>query len=480
MTKTASTSVPLRTRLYVWSVIFEPLFFFVLFGEAAIGVTGSLSRLLQMLTCLVVVGRLGLTILPKCRQGPWTVPDPRRPLYRNFALMFLLAVAAGFIGFASGAYEVPSAYQGFVGRSSFSSLLNSATVRPVFEYVAVVYYFGYFAVLARYLLTTTADVDYALIRFKGMFVISLVVGAIDLAFSMPLFPLQRVYLVPRHLSDWSPVGPQFHGLAGEPRQAFVYLFLGLAILHLSAFREGRRLSRWWLAIVVIAAALTQSMTGLVAIVMFLGLYALAAIPELSLVRLFRLAAGFALVAVVTYGVAINSKRTMDYFHAASDLWHVLETNQELSYLMSKSNSDIYPLYDLTVKARAGEWLPVVAGSGLGSASAVANRYYRVTSELNNPHSQLARSLYETGLLGTFLYVMVFLGPVRWMVKGLSRRIQREFMMLTLLVVACSLADRSAAPFVYLGWVAAVFRVNRRDQGVILSPGVSPSSVASGS
>ena len=444
--------VAFHLRLYVWSAIFEPLFYFVLFEDSVLGITGNLSRLLQLATVIL----LGLRLVNP-RASRWVIPAWHRPLYRYFTVMFVLAIVAGLIGAIRGAYELPPATHSLIERTSLSAWLLSASVRPFFEYVTALYYFVYFVVLPRYLLSKPADLDYALLWFKRTFILVVAIGLVDFAIA---FALGSNSLIPRHLADGAKVETRFHGLAGEPRQAFVYLFLGLAMVHLYAFRQGVKLSRWWVAVVALAAMLSQSATGVVAVAIFIGLFGAYSLRGLGPGRLVRLGAGLIVVFGLAYATVVNSPRTMDYFRSASDLWYILETDQELPYLMSKSNSDIYPMYDLTIKARAGDLLPVMIGSGFGSASAVANRYYRESAELNNPHSQLARSLYETGLLGTFLYVTMFVAPIRAMTRPVSRSLRRDFLMFVLLLVACSLADRSSAPFSYLGMAAATFRIAR--------------------
>lgn len=451
--------VPFHTRLYVWSVILEPLFFFVIFDESVLGITGNLSRLLQMATLVLLVIRLALFAMSE--DGYVTLPNVWRPLYRNYALMMGLAALAGLIGYARGAYDIPTEYSLAVGRSALSSALNSTTVRPILEYMAALYYFVYFVVIAHYLLVTRADVDYALSRMRRMFLVTFVIGAVDVALALAGFNLGRS-LLPRHLGDSGIVEARFHGLAGEPRQAFVYIVLFLAIVHLMAFRAGRPIRRSWVLALVAAGLLTQSMTGVLGVAMFLGLYALYALSGLSPRQIIRWSAVAGIVGVVGYLAIVQSPRLTAYAREASNLWTILETSQELPYLMSKSNSDIYPMYDLTVKARAGDWLPVVIGSGMGAASATTNRYYRDWAELNNPHSQLARSLYETGLVGTLLYVMAFVRPVREYTRGTSPKQQRGFMVILLLLIGCAFADRSSAPFIYLGLLAAVFETARRE------------------
>ena len=469
--------VPFYKRLYIWSVIFEPLLLFVLFEASSVGITGNVSRLLQALTCSVLLWRLIKRLLGSRTTLP--VPNLAHPAYRYYVAMFVLAVVAGVIGYARGAFELPEVYGSNGDVSALSTALNSAVVRPIFEYVTAAYYFTYFVVLPRYLITTEADVNYALSRFRGMFIISFVLGVIDAAASAV-----GIRLIPRHLADWSIVGEgRFHGLAGEPRQAFVYLFLGLAMFHLASVWENRRLNRRWFPLIIAAAVMTKSTTGIVGVALFGIIYSVYALREISLARLVQLVGGFAVVCGISYAAVVKTPRVLDYFRAASGLWYILEHDIELPYLMSKSNSDIYPMYDLTVKARADDWLPIVIGSGFGSASAVSNRYSRDGTALNNPHSQLARSLYETGIVGTVLYVIAFIAPVVWATRRMPRAIKRQFIMLSTLLVACSLADRSAAPFIYLGIFVSAMRLMRaRQAGLDLGParvhGASPAMQAS--
>ncbi len=445
-------AVPLHKRLYVWSVIFEPLLFFVLFEEAVVGITGNLSRILQFIVIAHLLARL-LVMFAAPRAVALEFPRIPRELYLYFSLYFLLAVLGGVNGYISGAYSLDGAYNPPNVQSSFAAALNSPVVRPLFEYIVALYYFTYFVIVSQYLLTTHVDIQYALSRFKAMFIVSFVVGLADSTLSA-----FGIFLVRRHLSDSVRVDPtRFHGLAGEPRQAFVYLFLGLALFHLDARVKSRSVSRLAVVAIVLAALLTQSASGLVGIAFFVGLYGLYAMWTLSIRRLVQ-AAIVCTLSVALVCVAVNSSRRVRmYSRSASGLWQVLENGEDLPEQMSKANSDIYPLYDLTRKFRKLDLVPVMIGSGFGSASAVTNRYYR-TGAMTNPHSQLARSLYESGILGTFVFVMSFVHPVRSSIRHLAKNRQREFMLMTLLLLGCFFAHRSSAPFIYLGLFAAVFRV----------------------
>ncbi len=297
-------------------------------------------------------------------------------------------------------------------QSHFANLLNSPTLRPPFEYLIAIYYFIYFAVLPRYMLKTEGAVLYFFSVFKKMFIISLVVGVVDL--SLAFVGIYPVPLVPRHIADWVLVGFRFHGLAGEPRDAFVYLFLGLAVFCLEAHIKRQPLSKFWTVAVISAALFTQSGSGLVGIGVFLVLFNVYNLTHTMNVRHFLLLlAILTLTPTLMYVAFCSSERLLQYLKSASNLWNLLESGNELPYLMYVQSPNIYPLYDLTVKARELNILPIIFGSGFGSASAISNYYDpRAIGELNNPNSQLVRSLFESGIIGTFFLIRSFLSPVK--------------------------------------------------------------------
>lgn len=465
------------SRLYVWSVVLEPLAFFVLFDRRFSGVTGNVSRLLQA----IVVGGLALSASARLlgdERSPYRLPNLRHHLYRYYALYLGFAVVAGLVGWLRGAYALPGGFESDVPETAVSRMLNSAAIRPLFEYVIAVYYFAYFAVFPQYLLRTPKQVDYFFRVFRRMFVLSFVVGVVDLAGSALNRPL-----LPRHIADWGDwrtVGVRFHGLAGEPRQAFVYLVCGLAVLYVGSVLRGRRLPRAWVLAIFAAVAATQSASGMLGIVCFLGLLTLHGMSRLSPAAIVRTLILAVIVGALLWSAAVNSERIMQYVESASGIWHVLESGGELPPLMAVQYNDIYPLYDLTVKARDLDLVPVLIGSGLGSSS-LANSRLEGTREFANPNSQFVRIVYESGLVGLFLFVMAFVHPVSHLTRHAAPRLRRNVMIFMLLAVGVCLGVRNSMVFVLLGSIIAAVRTHGhcfvRPAGSG-QPGTSPSGLPS--
>jgi len=443
------SKIPLISKVYVWSVVFEPLLFFIMWDQWTAGIGGNISRILQGLVIISLI--LKYFIKPSGLR----IINFANPLYRNYGIYLGIAIFAGLVGGLSGAYQVSVPYS-TSEQSYFASLLNSPAFRPVFEYIIAIYYFIYFVVLPRYMLKTESAVFYFFRVFKTMFIISLVVGMVNLAFA-----ISGIRLVPRHIADWAYggvyAGGRFHGLAGEPRDAFVYLFLGIAVINLEAYVKGQSLSKFWIVTVISAAVLTQSASGLIGIAVFCVLLGTYGLNYAMNVRTFPLLlAILILTPVLIYGSIISSERFLQYLKSTSDLWYLLESGGELPYLMLQQSTNIYPLYDLTVKARELNILPIIIGSGFGSSSAISNHYAPFAGQMLNPNSQLVRSLFESGVVGTFFLIMSFFYPVKQLTKYIIIKDRFIFITLTLLLIGCFMGHRNAAPFIYLGTFLAAF------------------------
>lgn len=438
------------SRLYIWSIVFQPLLFFILFQRELFGVPGNLSRILQILVIIGLILRF-LARFIDSKSHEVRIANFTSPLYINFLAYFVLLIFAGLIGLVSGAYDLPAAYQQGEALSGFSSMLNSAEVRPLFEYVIAAYYFIYFSILPKYILKTEKDIIRFFTFFKALFIISFVIGVVDFAFAA-----FNVDLISRQIMDGVNVGMRYHGLAGEPRQAVGYLALGLAIFHLQAFFEGKKLSRWWMAAIITAILLTQSSSAMLGIIAFLGLYIIFNLGNFRKFLIICLASP--LVIFLLYVIIINSDRINLYVESTHDLWSILESGGELPYLMKIQLDSIYPLYDLTVKFRDFDFLPIFIGSGLGSASVVNNVYVDTIFGTSNPNSQFVRILYESGLIGMLFFILAFIYPVKYLSKGINDKTQHQFIIYTLLLVGCMFGVRSVVAYIYLGIFIAAFNV----------------------
>lgn len=437
----------LVNRVYVWSVVFESLLFFIIGSQFATGFNITVGKLLQI---LVIV----LLVLNRIAYGrDIRIVNPRSPAYRYFAAFFALAMFSGVIGAFSGAYTLNVGYGSEHASTTIARFIRGASTRPFIEYAILAYYFVYFTVLPRYLLRSEHGQAYFFRAFRIAFTACLAIGFFDLV-------LQALGAagIPRDMSEGRQVGFRFHGLAGEPRDAFVYLMFGLAILNLHAYwRHRATVSRTWIAVVVLAAILTQSASGIIGLLIAGLLVVGASVKELSVRHVLWLGGTIVLIFAVVVISVQSSPRLQTYIAAGSVLFGALESGIAPPPAIAPQMVNIYPVWDLYTKVSHGTVGPLFIGSGLGSASVVNNNLGGSANELQNPHSQVIRLLYECGIVGTLLFVLAFIYPVRFVTSSLSAKVRRRFLIFTCLLIGLFLAHRSTTPFIYLGIFLVVMR-----------------------
>jgi hypothetical protein len=444
--KQITNDITFICKLYMLSTILEPLLLFVIFERETSGIGGNISRFFQgiVVVYLIITFFKGKINLNKINFGSGVLI--------NYWLYIILAVFSGLYGFAVGAYDLPITYDNNTDISFFSSIINNHYIRPLVEYFVNIYYFVYYVIIFQYFIYNLNIVKYYIKMFKRIFIISYVLGMLDIG-SLYLF---GVDVIPRHIADGVHVGLRFHGLAGEPRDAFVYLFLGLAILYLNSFINNELLSKYWIFAVILAALLTQSASGLIGILIFIFLYSIYVIISLKIfvkIQQFMILIGVGVGCV--YLMIENSERIIIYLDGLMNLWHFLSSNAILPYGMLEQKDNIYPIYDMYLKIYNLNLVPMFIGNGFGTASIINNIYSPGEYILLNPHSQLIRIIYEGGIMGLIFYILTFTYPVKFYSKYIPKVNKSQFIIVILLLLSCTLAHRSSANFIFLGLFISV-------------------------
>ena len=75
--------------------------------------------------------------------------------------------------------------------------------------------------------------------------------------------------------------------------------------------------------------------------------------------------------------------------------------------------------------------------------------------LENPHAGIIRSIYETGVIGTLLFIAAFLTPIKKMY--INNNINSKLIIFMLLMLGMYFAHRSAVPYIFLGTVLVVLK-----------------------
>ncbi|MHA8098001.1 hypothetical protein VR479_01740 [Aquirufa aurantiipilula] len=368
---------------------------------------------------------------------------------------------SAFVGIFTDGYtfRYMSNYNSDFATSEVARFLRSEFIRPILEYIIYLYYFIYFVIMPYYLIKTEQALFYFFKMFRRMFLIGLVLGLLDLLTSLVGFQflgrdmLEKVY-----------VGFRFHGLAGEPRDAFVYLFFAYCLFNLeSIYKSGEFLNKKYTLSIIGLMLLTQSASGLLGVliggILILGLV-------FSQVSIKQLIYGFFMavlvIAFVVVGV-MSSDRILAYIEVTSLVYEALENEVPPPLIFYGQMNNIYPMWDMYVKAKNFNFFPLLFGSGFGSASVANNNWgsFIWMSELINPHSQVVRVLYETGIIGLVMYIVTFFKQVKIQTSMLSDSKQKFFMYTMLLLIGMSLAHRSTTIFIYTGILIMTMTMYRK-------------------
>jgi len=439
-------------KLYAWSIVLEPMIFFTVCHQRLSGVGLNISRMMQIAILLFFI-RLAISGKINLRISSFI-----KSRYSLFVLYFCLAVMSGIIGLLMGVYSLDAVIN-LPHNSFFSGIIRSSYFRPFFEYVILAYYIGYFAILPSIILKKEEDIKYLFKAFFLIFNLSLVIGLID-CFLVWQF---HITITGRHLHEWytEPGGPlwvglRFHGLFGEPRDAFVLLGLGAAFYYLKAIVFDEPQYKWYYVLLLICAVLTKSTSGIMGVIIFIMLYSVIICIDFRLSRFIKALILFGVMGVVFYVGIVTSVRLGMYMNFFSGGIMAAYYESDVPTVIYGQMVNIYPIFWIIDNLLQLNPIPLLLGEGLGSSVFVSG-YYGMEG-LSNPHAGIIRVIAGTGIIGCFLYISAFYIPVKRMTKKLPYKIRENIILFMILVLSLTLGHRSAAGFIFIGVLFAVFNI----------------------
>ena len=230
-----------------------------------------------------------------------------------------------------------------------------------------------------------------------------VIGWIDFFLDL----IFKIEWVPRHLSDMVHVGPRFHSFGGEPRDAFIIVFSVLSYSLLSSLFKynNDKINISIILLCTITVIATQSMSCILSIILWIII-----LPYFTGIKFIQQnKVGIFLLILIT-GLFISAslfffERMNLYFFEIINLFETNDVDDEyilMSYLSKTFLNNTYPFIKIFKELSAGNFIPLIFGSGIGS-SAFANLETGVWTNLQNPNTQITRLFYEFGLIGTILF-----------------------------------------------------------------------------
>jgi hypothetical protein len=338
--------------------------------------------------------------------------------------------------------------------SNFVVFLTSNLIRPIIELLVLIYSFLYLVILPQYLLKSDRGINYFFKIFFFVFFLSFFVGLIDYA----LVYFFQIEWIPRTIADGSHVGERYHGLAGEPRDAFVFTILGMTLLYVRDYWQETKINKIWYIILSLCLFLTQSMSGYVGLVIILGLLFIFFIPRLKLIYFLPFILITSILLTITIFAILNSPRIVRYIEYAPEVLETLQVNRDISAFLQTQIVNIYPIWIRFVDLTNLNFLPVLIGTGLGSSSILNSIFFESKGGIFSPHANIIRIVFEGGIIGILLYIQSFFSPIARL--KVSDSVKSILIICVLSVLGASLGHRSSSIFIFLGITLLVFNFKK--------------------
>ncbi|MFH1094162.1 MAG: hypothetical protein V1739_08470 [Candidatus Omnitrophota bacterium] len=443
-------------KLYTWSVVLEPLLFFTGLG-ATVGVGVSLARGLQLI--FIVLYFMASLTKPIYSLNNSFFRSSLSCLKNHYWAFLFVSLTGSSLVFLSHLLTNDPFFK-IVFWPGEMALLHHAYVRPFFEIIIYLYYFWYFVILPHKIFKNIGHLRYFFKVFSSVFIFNLFLGYVDIVAAWA-----KIHIIPRHLIEALMgsavfVGPRFHGLAGEPRDAFVYLVLGLAIYLLTTVVLKRKINYLYISVILLALVLTQSASGLIGILLFILLalitgtcYGYVKIRHLIFIVLFS--------SVMIIAIVYSSERMMPYITSIQSLFKNFQTWQfseklEVAKVLEGQLVNIVPILHILKELTIYNFFPILFGNGIGTSS-IINGFVGKNIGLSsgvygNPNAQVIRLIYEFGIIGTSLFVLSMIRPLILLsTKVRELKINTRIIIISMLaMLGCSLAQRNSSIFIFLG------------------------------
>jgi hypothetical protein len=438
--KKSFSQISVLARLYVWSVLLHPLLFFYIAHEQIIGIGGNIAKILELIVCLCVAFCFIFS-------RSYTIKINHNT--SMYWVYFFYSIIVGLFGFFFGYYHIDGS---IFSESPSQGFFNSIEIRPIIEYVVTFFYFFYFVILGVHFLSNDKIINYFFKIFFFLFYANLILGYIDLFFIYFL----EIDLIHVSLVRDSSTNLRFHGLSGEPRDAFVYLLFGIGMLYLyDAWKMQKKHRPILISLSILATMLTASVSGIIGLVIASFLFIIHVIRTRNFKNILLVFIAISILAIVIYLNLIYFSRFDKYFQGIPGLYTTLISNSYPSNgIFYGQLPNIWPLLARFLELSEMNILPTLFGTGLGSESVINVNMSNASAGVINPNSQAIRLFYSSGIIGSVIYVMAFYLPVYKISKIYKSKV---FIYLTLLILGASLGHRSVVIFIFLGAFLAIFK-----------------------
>jgi len=445
--------VNLLTKIFVWSIALEPMLYFMVSDPNLIGIGLHFSRILQI---VVVFGFITRILLG----NNYSIIIPKSGSIFVSVIFYLVSIlVASLLGFF-----VFNAYP----------LIYTLAVhkRPFIELIMVLYTFIYFVSFSVYFLKNEEAIRYFFKITLLLFLLSFIFGICDLILQHLLKSNGRFDLgydlITRHLGDPTNVGKRFHGFFGEPRDAFGALMLWVGLIYLKDYwlevKKNRLIQVTIIGIFGLASISVSAFLSVFYSALLVFYYYFPRVNFFEKIKIFII---FVLISLIMFGFS-NVHRFTVYLDQMNVVTDFFLEDRKLYSNFEQQRVDIVPIKKRFDEIRESKFMPLIFGSGLGSSSFENNRYVPIVvgvstwqPEVMNARSGGVRLFYEGGILGTFLFLYIFLSYLK------KEKIKSKSIVISMLVLlACYFAQKSYVPFIFLGALVAVVNSKKKSNKIL--------------
>ena len=255
---------------------------------------------------------------------------------------------------------------------------------------------------------------------------------------------------------------RFHGLFGEPRDAFAILALGLALYFLRSFYFSKAINVVYIIVIVSCMALTYSVSGVIGLLLF-PLILLLVNPSFFYRNRLLVLISIGLIVTVVFAMFELHVR-MEKLYSSLIALDLIGTELIYDKTMTNQLSNIFPFVWSITNFMNGNIVPVLFGGGFGASAIVNNIYnaeYGIWLSVGNAHSNLSRLITEVGIIGLLIYICSLYYPARRMLSYIAKGRNINYTLhLFVVVISVTLAHRSYGSLIVFGLIFAMYLATR--------------------
>ena len=419
--------------LYLASLIFLPLDFFVFSEQNNYGTTLSVSKVLQISTYFLIM--INILIFRDFSFIEKILLSLKKHKY--FFYFIGIVLLSTTIGFINRNYNAPIENE-FNKLFFLEKRYLLSLIRPVYEIGIEFHKYFYFILLAPIILDTKEKIHKF---FKVLFIVIIINLFISFCdYGLTFLDLE---MIPRHLIDWRHVGYRLHGLFGEPRDAYIGLIFSICFISIYKQYINKKMSYFWIPLFIGALFFTNATSGALGsiiciFIMGIQTFVPASFASNSKVRIFI----FINIVVVILFFLFSLRFQFYFFQILQFILNILESKKVFDnidglkiYILDIENY-LKTLWEIDIRyhVKVGEIIPsgrsrsgwgltaqsedfiallaimerfltldiwnIFIGSGSGSISFYNNKILGVVNVVNS-HSKFINILFNYGLIGIF-------------------------------------------------------------------------------